>query len=143
MTEAIQQNKVHISWEEVEAEAYKAAGIIEELLYPKYRHVILAVFPRGGFIPAVLISHIFKNLSSEIITHYNVDAYNKDIKNEIILVDDILDTGATYMADYQILFNCPNSVTLFHKTHSPDLSMLYKGKQFNSNDWLVFPWEKE
>lgn len=139
MIKTVSQNRIQISWDEVEAEAYKAAGIIEKLFYPKYKHITLAAIPRGGFIPAVLIAHNLKKIFAEIISY---DAIIEDYIESTIIIDDTLDTGKAYMTACQIFSGCKNGATLFHKTHSPDLTMIYKGKQFDTNEWLVFPWEK-
>ena len=82
--------------------------------------------PRGGLIPAVMVSH---RLGLPLVTLP---------EPHTLVIDDIADSGVT-------LTNTPGIYTavLHYKPHTsvfkPDLfSVLYKG-----DDFLVYPWEHE
>lgn len=90
--------------------------------------------PRGGLIPAVLLSH---KLGVPLVS---------SVKNHSLIVDDISDSGNTL-------------INLLNKTHYP-ISPTHKlytatvferkytsfmpdfiGKRIEYQDWIVFPWE--
>lgn len=92
--------------------------------------------PRGGLIPAVLLSH---KLGVPLV---------QTIKNHTLVVDDISDSGDT-LAEVMRKTHYPLSPT--HKLYTATLfereSTSFKpdfiGLHINYQDWLVFPWEYE
>ena len=131
--------KIHLSWEEIDALAYQAAAKIESRFYPEFDVVYLVGISRGGLIPSVLISHHFKNLigkvESYLPTVYPVNA---------IVVDDVFDTGKTFRdihAEQQRHGNPKASYcTLTHKSTN---DLLFYGRYVEFGTHIVFPWEKE
>lgn len=94
--------------------------------------------PRGGLIPAVLLSHL---LEVPLALH------GTDIKKGCLIIDDISDTGGTFKKMLDILTvefqNRPLVYTaaLYSRKDSvitPD----FVGKYVNDNTgWIHFPWE--
>jgi len=92
--------------------------------------------PRGGLIPAVLLSH---KLGIPLV---------QKLKNYSLIVDDISDSGNT-LNELVERANNPiynykdiHTATLFERENTifqPD----YIGEHIKYNDWLVFPWEYE
>ena len=90
--------------------------------------------PRGGLIPAVLLSH---KLGIPV---------TQEVKNYSLIVDDISDSGNTLK---KVIDKCNNPIhnykevytaTLFERQGTifePD----FIGEHIKYNDWLVFPWE--
>jgi len=90
--------------------------------------------PRGGLIPAVLLSH---KLGIPV---------TQELKSYSLIVDDISDSGNTLK---KIVDKCNNplnnlkevyTATLFERQDTvfePD----FIGEHIKYNDWLVFPWE--
>ena len=92
--------------------------------------------PRGGLIPAVLLSH---KLGIPLV---------QNLKNYSLIVDDISDSGNTLREVVERAYNPINNykyihtATLFQRENTilePD----YTGELIKYNDWLVFPWEYE
>jgi len=90
--------------------------------------------PRGGLIPAVLLSH---KLGVPL---------TQTVKNNTLIVDDISDSGNT-LTDLFKRVNYPISST--HKLYTATIferkSTSFKpdfvGKYIEYQDWIVFPWE--
>ncbi len=129
--------KVIISWSEVEALAEACAAVLEYKLYkPSRKFINIYAIPRGGLIPAVLVSHKMERLRSYV--HILDFGYIPKLENAVIL-DDIYDTGATLDPLIQI---SPDTVfcTLTHKKENGHI--LFQGRYITPEKWLVFPWER-
>lgn len=104
----------------------------------------------GGIIPATLVA---KELRHDQIGLMKLDNLGIPIPvsipvESILIVDDIVDTGSTM-----------NSLEQFFQYHYPELDIrtagyIYKsntsthkpsyyGMETETNDWVVFPWEKD
>lgn len=90
--------------------------------------------PRGGLIPAVLLSH---KLGVPLVT---------TVKNNTLIVDDISDSGET-LTNLLKKLGYPISGThqLYTATVFERKSTSFKpdfiGKHIKYQDWIVFPWE--
>lgn len=90
--------------------------------------------PRGGLIPAVLLSH---KLGVPLVT---------TVKNNTLIVDDISDSGETLSSVLLRLSypeNPPRSLytaTVFER-ESTSFNPDFIGKYVEYEDWIVFPWE--
>jgi uncharacterized protein len=85
--------------------------------------------PRGGLIPAVMLSHSLK---------LPLVYLKKDISDKTIIIDDIADTGKTLQ---KLRKKNGIVVTLFESEKSvviPYVSCHIAQK----NKWIVFPWEQ-
>tara|TARA_B100001093_G_scaffold354314_1_gene338808 strand:- start:1372 stop:1788 length:417 start_codon:yes stop_codon:yes gene_type:complete len=92
--------------------------------------------PRGGLIPAVLLSH---KLGIPL---------TQNLKNYSLIVDDISDSGNTLKEVVERAHNPINNYTYVHTAtlferqgtiFEPD----FIGEHIKYDDWLVFPWEYE
>lgn len=95
--------------------------------------------PRGGLIPAIMLSH---KLGAEYLPFDKLQiAYkisrNQEKNNEVLLVDDISDTGVT-MNGYSETFLTATLCVRFDSQTMPDVF----GEKINDDRWLVFPWEQ-
>jgi len=89
-------------------------------------------FMRGGLPIAVHLSHF---LNIEMFTdESNIDFYSQSC-GEVLVVDDIADTGKT-LDGFQKIFP---TATLFYKPRSIVTPTFYIKETTN---WIVFPWEK-
>ena len=81
--------------------------------------------PRGGLIPAVMLSH-----------STGLPLVNTIGKNTLV-VDDMTDSGVT-------MDKMPGQWTavLFHKPHTSIFTPNVYSKLHEGDEWLVFPWEK-
>ena len=80
--------------------------------------------PRGGLVPAVLISH-----------KLNLPYVNFIGKNTLV-VDDICDSGVT-------LKKSPGQFTavLYHKPHTSIFTPDIWAREHKGHEWLIYPWE--
>ena len=83
--------------------------------------------PRGGLIPATIISH---KLDIPLIGTRNL------ISDGTLIVDDIADTGAT-LSKYE---NYHNAVIIW-KSITSCIKPTYWAMHSNDPDWIVFPYE--
>lgn len=117
------------SWEEFEADAKKIADTIQA--WGKNFAYVYGP-PRGGLMLAVRLSHLVPNL--QFVATLSGDY--EDLCDQILIVDDITDTGKT-LERYQrygffiaTLFKHPNSAV------APDIWIREKDDR-----WVEFPWE--
>jgi len=110
---------------------------------------------RGGLVPAVMLSHMFNvplfclniSLRDGMASTSKFNWKELSDFSNIIIVDDINDSGSTFAAVldqcYRKLIARPRFASLFTKDSSK-FSSLYSGEVINKekeNDWIVFPWE--
>ena len=117
------RNKIPLDWEEID----RLVDILCEKIITQIPSIDSVMgLPRGGLIPAVMVSH---RLGLPLVTLP---------EPHTLVIDDIADSGVT-------LTNTPGIYTavLHYKPHTsvfkPDLySVEYKG-----DDFLKYPWEHE
>jgi len=104
-------------------------------LIPKNKFKYVLGIPRGGSIIAVYVSH---HCNLAYIEHGNIICV--DDLDEILVVDDLVDTGRTWNVDYfEHKLDC--FATLYYKPRSI-VKPTYYVEEFKNSDWLVFPFEK-
>jgi len=142
-----------INWEEIENDCV----ILYEKINKNFKFNCIVAICRGGWVPARIISDLSNvNLIGSLrIESY--DVYNKkeakitqdvsiDVKDKnVLLVDDIADTGDTLMlAKEYLIKKFPKNLmiaTLHYKQKSkikPDFFV----KEVENDVWIIYPWEK-
>ena len=128
-------NKHYIDWNEIEA-------LIFQLLYRirtsdlKFDNIY--GLPRGGLIPAVMLSH-----------RLNIPLVKGDVGPNTLIVDDICDSGETldkFVRKYQTLYSFPfnlKTAVLHYKPHTSCFEPTFNAKKWDKDNWLVYPWETE
>ncbi len=111
------QEKIIVRWAEI------------DLLIDVLTNQIIGVdsvygIPRGGLVPAVMLSH-----------RLGLPLVQKIGKNTLI-VDDISDSGKTLNK-----LNKPNKVAVLMQRKNTEFKCDFVGKHIDHEDWLVFPWE--
>jgi hypoxanthine phosphoribosyltransferase len=102
-----------------------------------------------GEIPLVIV-HLPKDPDASLETMANVDLVGmpdeERAQKVVLLVDDISDSGGTFIKTKQYLenmhFTTIITAALIYKTYSgfhPDLF----GEADGTNTWIVFPWERK
>lgn len=100
---------------------------------------------RGGLIPGVHLSHALK-VPLKIVSKNQVNfPYSPDVKKKILLVDDINDTGTTFVNLMRNMLNDGvnlDDVTLcaLYQKKTSDIEVDVYGF-ITGDEWLVFPWE--
>ena len=114
-------SKVYLDWDEI----IDCIQILSRTIFMDYPNIDSVMgLPRGGLIPAVLISH---ELGIPLVI---------EPENNTIIVDDINDTGET-------LSNAPGRyhAVLHHKSSSKFKPNFY-AKEVGP-EWIVYPWERK
>lgn len=120
-----------LGWDLIEFGIKSLAG------YLKSQDVKYVVgIPRGGLIPAVMLSH-----ESEIpfLTLDKLETVGEISKKQIAIVDDISDSGVT-LAPF--ITQGYTVVTLCHKVTCPIKVSRYV-LETQETDWIKFPWERD
>ena len=118
----VEENKISVSW-------WDMSDLIKDLTEKIPLEVPLADsiygVPRGGLIPAVMLSHALDLPLVDIIGR------------NTLVVDDMSDSGVT-------LSKMPGQFTavLYHKPHTSCFTPNVWSKLHEGDEWLVFPWEK-
>ena len=121
--------RIYYSWEQLNKDIINIAKLIKN-----YNISIIFGFPRGGLIPAVMLSN-YSNIP--LATHFSEIAHLRHDK--ILLIDDISDSGKTMLGIRDI--EKYKTVTLYIKNQTKFVPNIYCHKCDN-NIWLNFPWEK-
>ena len=117
----VEKGKLFLSWTDIE-------DLVQEL----WKKVVIGSMPvnsihglkRGGYIPAVMLSHEL-NLP-----------YTEAIHSDTLVVDDICDSGET-------LKNAPGvyHAVLHYKPHTSCVVPTIWAKEMG-DEWIVYPWER-
>lgn len=121
------QEKTYITWFEISKYVARIAAQIYDNDNINYIDYIRAI-PRGGYIPAVMLSHQLK-----------IPMVQATVEGTLI-VDDITDTGDTLNSEVVKAYNRIYTATIF-KRHNSNFDPNFVGYEIQSNKWLVFPWE--
>lgn len=113
-------------------------------------------FGRGGLIPATLLAYKLDipvlcfsvasytgTTQGDYTVHQEIDFAKLNKDTNIIVIDDICDTGDTFQFFQQIdkpNVNIIKYAALFTKEHSKNI-IDYYGTIAIKDNWLVFPWE--
>lgn len=90
--------------------------------------------PRGGLIPAVIMSHKFD------IPFIGLEAAKTlpgDLKKKVLVIDDIADSGNTLIQIQRHNFITATLARRYSSSYTP----LLVGAEIRDDHWLVFPWE--
>ena len=114
-------NKIYLSWDDVEN---LVDDLCNKILFDQPNIDSVHGIARGGFIPAVLISHKL-NLP-----------YVNAVGPNTLIVDDIADTGVT-------LENSPGvwTAVLHYKPHTSCFQPNMWADIHKGDEWLIYPWE--
>lgn len=128
------KTKVHIKWNEIENTVNKLCFQLSRS--ERYIENICGI-QRGGLIPAVMISH-----------KLGIPMVKTPSSPDTLVIDDICDTGETlkniferYQTEYSFPFHL-QTASLFYKPHTSIFKPTFYAVKFESDDWLVYPWEK-
>lgn len=97
--------------------------------------------PRGGLIPATIISHYFNDIP--VVT--DIDKFRFDSYELILVVDDLVYTGKTFKSVLPSTVDLRENVftaALYIKDiakYTPDFSI---ERDMPRDEWIVFPYEK-
>ena len=126
----MEKNKLYLSWKWVDEQINTIGDKLDG-----YELEFIAGIPRGGLIPAVMMSHAF---GIKYISYSSAKLLPKELREKTIVIDDISDTGVTMKEAVDLGF-ITAALSLRSGTKTvPN----FIGEQINNDSWLVFPWEK-
>ena len=123
-------NKLYFSWKWVDDQL----NTIGDKLEGKELEFVAGI-PRGGLIPAVMMSHAF---GIKYISYSSAKMLPKELREKVLVVDDIADTGHTLKEAVGLGFI---TATLSIRSGTKTVPT-YHGEHILDDRWLVFPWEK-
>lgn len=119
--------KIYLTWGDMDELVSELANQIKSSPLPQY----ITGLPRGGLIPAVMLSH---KLNIPFIS--SIDVYGSQ-KSHVLIVDDIADSGETlkqYSDGYQ-------TAVLHYKPQSTHIPTFYAAK-IDNEVWIYYPFER-
>ena len=133
-------NKHYVDWEEINALVFRLFHkiITNSSLFNDLEIENIYGLPRGGLIPAVMLSH-----------QLGIPMAKGDIGPNTLIVDDICDSGETldkFVKKYQTLYSFPfnlKTAVLHYKPHTSCFEPTLYSEKWNKDVWLVYPWEAE
>tara|TARA_R100001480_G_scaffold2588_1_gene7223 strand:- start:586 stop:1041 length:456 start_codon:yes stop_codon:yes gene_type:complete len=133
-------NKHYVDWSEINALVFRLFHriITNSSLFNDLEIENIYGLPRGGLIPAVMLSH-----------QLGIPMAKGDIGPNTLIVDDICDSGETldkFVKKYQTLYSFPfnlKTAVLHYKPHTSCFEPTFNAKKWDKDDWLVYPWETE
>lgn len=123
-------NKRFITWRDIDDAVERLATNITA---SNIEIVAVGGLPRGGLIPAVMLSH---KLTIPFVSQANITS----IIGNILIVDDICDSGKT-LKRFKFEDNV-YTAALYYKS-TAEYEPHYWWRLASQNEWLVFPWERE
>lgn len=108
----------------------------ETILSSKTNIEYVTGVPRGGLVPAVMLSHY---MNKKFKSYNEVIEMTNNVRQKVLVVDDISDSGETLYKAETFGFQTA-TLTVRHSTiFIPD----FYGERIEDDRWLVFPWERE
>ena len=120
-----------LRWEDIEQAVKHLASFLKE---EDVKYVV--GIPRGGLIPAVMISH---QSGIPLTTLDKLESLEGIPKEQVAIIDDISDSGITLTP---FITQGYTVVTLCHKYTCPVEVSTFKF-QVQDSDWVLFPWERK
>jgi hypoxanthine phosphoribosyltransferase len=118
--------KIYLSWDDIKT-------AVESLAYQIKKSNIeiskIKGLQRGGLIPAVMLSHLLDIPMTE----------NKIVSSNVLIVDDICDTGKT-LTPYK---QTNNPIATIHHKQTAIVEPDFYYSLTPQDKWLVYPWERE
>lgn len=124
--------KKFYDWKWVDKQIDKIAQNLERTQLPQ----LITGIPRGGLIPAVLMSHRYNIPFVDLQAAIKLPEHTR---KKVLVVDDIADSGVTLEKIEKYNFMTATLARRYSCTFNP----LYVGEDIKNDDWLVFPWESK
>ena len=120
--------KVYLTWDDINSLVDKLANEVSQTPVPP---LYITGLPRGGLIPAVMLSHKLN------IPFVNVSLIRSLPADDMLVVDDIADSGETLLQ-----YKKYSTAVLHYKLQSEHIPTFFAA-EIADTDWIVYPWERE
>lgn len=137
-------NKYISSYEEI----HEQMGVVAtEIIGSGIKYSVLQGLPRGGLIPSVILHHILT------ARNYNIEYFNSPVHiykvlPNILIVDDVYDTGCTankHITSMKKLFQSIQIGFVFVHRKIPYMPIdnvhYFSSIVIPTNTWIAYPWE--
>jgi hypoxanthine phosphoribosyltransferase len=121
------KSKIYLTWDDIDA----LVNVLTIEIINKHPQIdSIAGLPRGGLIPAVMLSH---KLNLPLVS---------EPTRKTLIVDDICDSGETFL---KLLKQHPFNLfaCLHYKPHTSKFLPDIWAELYEVDNWLVYPWENE
>lgn len=121
--------RINLGWTDIQLECEAIAKLVKESGI-----VVKQVFglPRGGLIPAVILSHL---LNVPLVVT------KEQCRTDVLIVDDICDTGETFKNLVEHFKGMRYSTAVVVQLPGADFHPTFVGRAVSAHDWVEFPWE--
>ena len=121
------KSKIYLTWGDIDA---LVNVLTIEIANKRFQIDSIAGLPRGGLIPAVILSH---KLNLPLVS---------EPTRKTLIVDDICDSGETFL---KLLKQHPFNLfaCLHYKPHTSKFPPDIWAELYEVDNWLVYPWENE
>ena len=123
-------DKRYLNWNDVDRAINR---IVASINSSGVKFEAVGGLPRGGLIPAVILSH---RLSVPFVAQANISS----VVGDILVVDDICDTGRTLK---RFKFEDNIYTAALHWKQSAEYQPHYFWEIAYENEWIVYPWENK
>ena len=123
-------DKRYLSWNDIDRAINRLVASINS---SEVKFEAVGGLPRGGLIPAVLLSH---RLSIPFVSQANIAG----VSGNILIVDDICDSGRTLK---RFKFEENVYTATLHWKQSAEYQPNYFWEIAYENEWIVYPWENK
>jgi hypoxanthine phosphoribosyltransferase len=120
--------KVYLTWDDIDNLVDKLANEVSQAPVPP---LYITGLPRGGLIPAVMLSHKLN------IPFVNVSLIRALPTIDVLVIDDIADSGET-LSQYK-----KYSTAVLHYKPQSVIVPIYYAEEIKNNSWIVYPFERE
>ena len=118
--------KIYVNWNDFEI---MMEDLTTQIIKEQIQFDSIYGLPRGGLIPAIILSHIF---DVKLIEN------KENIKKKTLIVDDISDTGSTLIKLNKV-YN--PVVTVYSTPWTRYKPICYVADKLDPESWITFPWE--
>ena len=120
--------KVYLTWDDINSLVNKLANEVSQAAVPP---LYITGLPRGGLIPAVMLSHKLN------IPFVNISLIRALPAVDVLVVDDIADSGETLLQ-----YKAYQTAVLHYKLQS-EATPTYYAEEVENDSWIVYPFERE
>jgi hypoxanthine phosphoribosyltransferase len=120
--------KVYLTWNDIDNLVDKLANEVSQAAVPP---LYITGLPRGGLIPAVMLSHKLN------IPFVNISLIRALPAVDVLVVDDIADSGETLLQ-----YKAYQTAVLHYKLQS-EATPTYYAEEVENDSWIVYPFERE
>lgn len=127
------KEKVLLPWNWIDQQVMTLGETIKESVS---EFTYISGIPRGGLIPGAYLSHY---LGIRYIPYNEAKQLPLTVRKDVLVVDDICDSGITLVEASEFGFQTAALAMRYSSSYIPE----FYAEKIQTDNWLVFPWERE